>query len=67
MEEGTFVGWLKQSGDAVAVGDVLYELEGEKALQEIESVDAHHLQILCFRVSFGDRAVDVANCRSALS
>ncbi|MFO1095466.1 MAG: E3 binding domain-containing protein [Planctomycetaceae bacterium] len=32
MEEGTFVGWMKQSGDSVAVGDVLYELEGEKAL-----------------------------------
>ena len=35
MEEGTFVGWLKQSGDSVAVGDPLYELEGEKAMQEI--------------------------------
>ena len=45
MEEGTFVGWLKQSGDAVAVGDPLYELEGEKALQEIESIDAGTLYI----------------------
>jgi len=45
MEEGTFVGWLKQSGDAIAVGDPLYELEGEKALQEIESVDAGTLYI----------------------
>src|SRR5262245_20787290 len=45
MEEGTFVGWLKQAGDAVAVGDVLYELGGETALQEIESVDAGVLYI----------------------
>lgn len=45
MEEGTFVGWLKQSGDEVAAGDPLYELEGEKALQEIESVDAGTLYI----------------------
>lgn len=45
MEEGTFVGWLKQPGDAVAVGDPLYELEGEKALQEIESIDAGMLYI----------------------
>ncbi|MBL8849472.1 MAG: 2-oxo acid dehydrogenase subunit E2 [Planctomycetaceae bacterium] len=45
MEEGTFVGWLKQSGDSVAVGDPLFELEGEKALQEIESVDAGTLYI----------------------
>lgn len=40
MEEGVFVGWLKRSGDAVAVGDALFEMEGEKAAQEIESVDA---------------------------
>ena len=40
MEEGTFVGWRKQPGDHVAVGETLFELEGEKALQEIEAVDA---------------------------
>lgn len=46
MEEGVFVGWLKQPGDAVAVGDPLFELEGEKAAQEIESVDAGRLHIV---------------------
>ena len=45
MEEGTFVGWLKQPGESVAVGDPLYELEGEKALQEVESIDAGTLYI----------------------
>ncbi|MEX0792231.1 MAG: dihydrolipoamide acetyltransferase family protein [Pirellulaceae bacterium] len=45
MEEGTFQGWLKQAGDTVQVGDPLFELEGEKALQEIESVDAGILYI----------------------
>jgi pyruvate dehydrogenase E2 component (dihydrolipoamide acetyltransferase) len=45
MEEGIFQGWRKQSGDHVAVGDPLFELEGEKALQEIESVDAGILYI----------------------
>ena len=45
MEEGTFLGWLKQDGDAVKSGDVLYELEGEKATQEIESLDAGILRI----------------------
>ena len=45
MEEGTFVGWLKQSGDDISVGDALYELEGEKALQEVESIDAGTLYI----------------------
>ncbi len=39
MEEGTFVGWLKQPGQQVAAGEPLFELESEKALQEIESID----------------------------
>jgi pyruvate dehydrogenase E2 component (dihydrolipoamide acetyltransferase) len=45
MEEGTFLGWLKHEGDAVKSGDVLYELEGEKATQEIESLDVGVLRI----------------------
>ena len=45
MEEGTFSGWLKSDGDRVAPGDVLFELEGEKALQEIEALDAGILRI----------------------
>ncbi len=45
MEEGTFVRWLKQDGDQVNVEDPLFELEGEKALQEIPSVEAGVLHI----------------------
>ncbi|MFO1019882.1 MAG: dihydrolipoamide acetyltransferase family protein [Planctomycetales bacterium] len=45
MEEGTFVGWLKKDGDTIRVGDMLFELEGEKALQEIEAVDSGILRI----------------------
>jgi len=45
MEEGTFVGWLKQDGERVQVGDALYELEGEKATQDIEAIDAGILRI----------------------
>ncbi len=40
MEQGTFVGWLKQNGDTIKPGDALFTLEGEKAIQEIEAVDA---------------------------
>lgn len=40
MDEGRFMGWLKRSGEKVSVGDPLFELEGEKASQDIESVDA---------------------------
>lgn len=39
MEEGTFAGWQKSSGQWICRGDVLFELEGEKAVQEIEAID----------------------------
>jgi pyruvate dehydrogenase E2 component (dihydrolipoamide acetyltransferase) len=45
MEEGRFLGWQKKDGDRVQIGDVLYELEGEKAIQEVESVDNGVLRI----------------------
>ena len=45
MEEGVFVQWLKKDGDVVRQGDPLFELEGEKAVQEIEAVDAGILRI----------------------
>lgn len=45
MEEGTFVRWLKRDGERIRRGDMLFELEGEKALQEIEAVDEGILRI----------------------
>ena len=45
MEEGVFSGWLKQDGDTIRPGDPLFELEGEKAIQEVEAVDAGILRI----------------------
>jgi len=45
MNEGTFVRWLKRDGDTVRRGEALFELEGDKALQEIESVDEGVLRI----------------------
>ncbi|MBM3997277.1 MAG: 2-oxo acid dehydrogenase subunit E2 [Planctomycetes bacterium] len=45
MEEGTFREWLKASGDKVSPGEMLYVLEGDKAAQEIESIDAGILWI----------------------
>src|SRR3954452_20132523 len=45
MEEGTFVAWLKQDGDAVRAGDALFSIEGDKAVQEIESIDNGILRI----------------------
>ncbi len=45
MEEGVFAGWMKKDGDVVRRGDALFELEGEKALQEIEALDDGVLRI----------------------
>ncbi len=37
MEEGTVASWLKQVGDKVAEGDILAEIETDKATMEFES------------------------------
>ncbi len=37
MEYGTVTRWLKQVGDAVSPGDLIVEIEAEKASHEVES------------------------------
>jgi pyruvate dehydrogenase E2 component (dihydrolipoyllysine-residue acetyltransferase) len=37
MESGTVVRWLKDEGETVAKGDLLYELDTEKVTQEVEA------------------------------
>ena len=39
MEEGNLAKWLVKEGDAVAAGDVLAEIETDKATMEVEAVD----------------------------
>jgi pyruvate dehydrogenase E1 component beta subunit len=39
MTEGNLAKWLKHEGDAVAAGDVLAEIETDKATMEVEAVD----------------------------
>ncbi len=39
MEEGTVATWLKKVGDAVKEGDILAEIETDKATMEFEAVD----------------------------
>lgn len=45
MEEGTFGEWLKQDGETVRAGDLLFTVEGDKATQEIEAFDSGILRI----------------------
>ncbi len=39
MEEGTLAKWLVKEGDTVASGDVIAEIETDKATMEVEAVD----------------------------
>ena len=39
MEEGTLAKWLVKVGDTVKAGDVIAEIETDKATMEVEAVD----------------------------
>jgi pyruvate dehydrogenase E2 component (dihydrolipoamide acetyltransferase) len=39
MEEGTLAKWLKKEGDTIKAGDILAEIETDKATMEVEAVD----------------------------
>ncbi|TXM92336.1 biotin/lipoyl-binding protein, partial [Methylobacterium sp. WL103] len=39
MEEGKLSKWLKKEGDAIKSGDVLAEIETDKATMEVEAID----------------------------
>ncbi|MCU0241099.1 MAG: 2-oxo acid dehydrogenase subunit E2 [Vicinamibacteria bacterium] len=54
MEEGTIVAWHKQVGDAVKVGDVLAEIETDKANMEMEALGAGILRAIL--VAQGEKA-----------
>jgi pyruvate dehydrogenase E2 component (dihydrolipoamide acetyltransferase) len=57
MEEGTFIAWLKADGEAVRPGDAVFRLEGEKSVEEIESMDAGVLHIPMDGPKPGDRVL----------
>jgi pyruvate dehydrogenase E2 component (dihydrolipoamide acetyltransferase) len=37
MEEGTLVRWFKKAGEVVKAGEVIFEVETDKSIQEVES------------------------------
>ena len=58
MEEGTVASWLKQVGDKIQEGDILAEIETDKATMEFESF--HDGTLLHIGVQAGETApVDV--------
>jgi pyruvate dehydrogenase E1 component beta subunit len=43
MEEGKLAKWMKSEGDEVSAGDVIAEIETDKATMEVEAVDEGRL------------------------
>ncbi len=54
MEEGVFGEWLKQDGDEVQAGDLLFTVEGDKATQEVEVFEAGILHLPASAPAPGD-------------
>jgi pyruvate dehydrogenase E2 component (dihydrolipoamide acetyltransferase) len=46
MDKGQIVNWLKQTGDKINAGDILLEIESDKATVEVETVESGFLQIV---------------------
>jgi pyruvate dehydrogenase E2 component (dihydrolipoamide acetyltransferase) len=57
MVSGTIVSWLKKEGDEIAVGDVIVEIDTDKATMEVESIHKGVLEKIF--VSAGARDVNV--------
>src|SRR4029079_19126672 len=49
MEEGTLAKWLVKEGDTVSSGDILAEIETDKATMEFEAVDEGTLSMILLR------------------
>ncbi|GAB4555219.1 MAG: dihydrolipoamide acetyltransferase [Anaerolineae bacterium] len=45
MEEGTFLEWLKQDGDTIQEGDIVFTVENDKAVNEVEALASGILRI----------------------
>ena len=56
MEQGKLAKWLKKEGDSVKPGDVLAEIETDKATMEVEAVDEGTLA----KILIGDDTDNVA-------
>ena len=53
MEEGAIVDWAKEEGDPVARGDVLFTVESDKAVLEVEAPARGYLRTALRRAAGG--------------
>ena len=52
MEEGTLAKWHVKEGDEVKAGDVIAEIETDKATMEVEAVDEGVVEALLVEAAF---------------
>ncbi|WP_338446108.1 pyruvate dehydrogenase complex dihydrolipoamide acetyltransferase [Pelagerythrobacter marensis] len=65
MEEGTLAKWLVKEGDAVSSGDIMAEIETDKATMEFEAVDEG--TIVAIEVAEGTEGVKVGTVIAILA
>src|SRR6202158_362277 len=58
MEKGNLAKWVKNEGDAVKAGDVIAEIETDKATMEVEAVDEGTLGKILVPAGTADVAVN---------
>ena len=65
MEEGTLAKWLVKEGDTVSSGDILAEIETDKATMEFEAVDEGRIETLL--VAEGTEGVKVGTAIATMA
>ena len=66
MEKGVLAAWSKQPGEAVKKGDVLFEVETDKVVSEVESTEDGVLERILFEDGDEvkvDETVAVLDCK----
>ena len=58
MEKGNLAKWLKSEGDRIKAGDVIAEIETDKATMEVEAVDEGTLGKILIPAGTADVAVN---------
>ena len=61
MTEGNLAKWLKSEGDKVEPGDVIAEIETDKATMEVEAVD----EGIIGKILIAEGTEGVADCHAA--
>lgn len=65
METGVLAAWNKEAGDVVKKGEVLFEIETEKVVSEVESMESGVLEAVYFEAGDEikvDEIIAVINC-----